>query len=33
MINTKNIIIGSLFAAIAALFQLIPVFFSEVLIF
>ncbi|OZV10979.1 hypothetical protein CIW83_17070 [Tissierella sp. P1] len=33
MINTKNIIIGSLFAAIAALFQLIPVFFSEVLVF
>lgn len=33
MINTKNIIIGSLFAAIAALFQLIPVVFSEVLVF
>lgn len=33
MMNTRNIIIGSLFAAIAALFQLIPFFFSEALIF
>ena len=33
MINTRTIVIGSLFAALAALFQLIPVFFSEVLVF
>lgn len=32
MINTKTLIIGSLFAVIAALFQLIPVLFSEVFV-
>lgn len=31
--NTRNIVIGSLLAAIAALFQLMPFFFSEMLIF
>lgn len=29
--NTRNIVIGSLLAAIAALFQLMPFFFSEML--
>ena len=33
MINTRTIIIGSLFAVIAALFQLIPTFFSEIFVF
>lgn len=33
MINTKTLIIGSLFAVIAALFQLIPTLFSEVFVF
>lgn len=32
MMTTKNIIIGSLFAVIAALFQLIPFFFSEMFV-
>ena len=32
MINTKTLIIGSLFAVIAALFQLIPVLLSEVFV-
>ncbi|AGK96990.1 hypothetical protein [Clostridium pasteurianum] len=33
MINTKTVVIGALFAAIAALFQLIPTFFSEIFVF
>lgn len=33
MFNTKIVVIGALFAAIAALFQLIPILFSEVFVF
>ena len=33
MINTKNVVIGALFAVIAALLQIIPVVFSEVFVF
>jgi hypothetical protein len=33
MINTKTVVMGALFAAIAAMFQLIPVFLSEVFVF
>jgi len=33
MINTKTIVIGALFAAIAALLQLTPVFLSEMVLF
>jgi hypothetical protein len=33
VINTKTVVIGALFAAIAALLQLVPVFFSEIFIF
>lgn len=33
MINTRTIMIGALFAAIAALFQLVPVLFSELFLF
>lgn len=33
MLNTKTVIIGALLAALAVLFQLVPVFFSEIFIF
>ena len=33
MINIRTIVIGSLFAGLAALFQLIPTFFSEIFVF
>ncbi|MCB2288524.1 hypothetical protein LGK97_01935 [Clostridium sp. CS001] len=33
MINTKTVVIGALFAVLAALFQALPVLFSEVFVF
>jgi hypothetical protein len=33
MFNTKTVVIGGIFAAIAALFQLIPILLSEVFVF
>lgn len=33
MLNTKTVLIGALLAAIAAIFQLIPVLFSEIFVF
>lgn len=33
MINTKTVVIGALFAVIAALFQLTPTLFSEIFVF